>query len=120
MSTADVFVAVLAFAMGLAIAGLWTMLLATHQVPELRDHDVAIRYHLAAEYLLAAGLLAAGLATIAGASFATPLAAAAFGGLLYSSINSAGYYAKLGQRAFVTMFGVVEVLAVAGLVAVAR
>jgi hypothetical protein len=120
MSTADVFVVVLALAMGLAIAGLWTMLIATRQVPELRDHDRAIRFHIAAEYLLAAALLAAGAATISRASFATPLAAAAFGGLLYSSINSAGYYAKLGQRAFVAMFGVVDVLAVAGLVAVAR
>jgi hypothetical protein len=120
MTLGDVFVAVVALVMGVAIAALWSMLLLTHQVPELRDRDVAIRYHLAAEYLLAAGLLAAGAATIAGASFATPLAAAAFGGLLYSSINSAGHYAKLGQRAFVAMFGVVDVLAVAGLVAVAR
>jgi hypothetical protein len=120
VSTSDVFIALVALATGVAISGLWTMLLVTHQVPEIREHDIAIRYHLAAEYLLAAALLAAGAATISGASFATPLAAAAFGGLLYSSINSAGHYAKLGQRAFVAMFGVVDVLAVAGLVAVGR
>ena len=120
MMPSDWYVGILCVAMGIAIACLWVALLVTRQVPEIGAHDEAIYYHLSAELALAGGLLAAGIATIGRASFAVPLSAAALGGLLYSCVNSAGFYAKRGQRLMVAMFGVVVVLAFCGLVTLLR
>lgn len=95
---------------GVAIAALWTVLLATGQVPELAQGRRDIRFHLAAEYLTAALLVGAGVAVLATAgATATLLAAVAAGALLYTTINSAGYYADLGQWAVVAMFTVLTV-----------
>ena len=68
-----------------------------------------------AEYLLAGALLAAAIALAADTAFGEPLAAAALGGTLYSSINSAGYYARERDRPMMVSFGVVDALAVASL-----
>lgn len=95
---------------GVAIAGLWTVLLLTGRVPELDEGRRDILFHLGAEYLTAALLVGAGVAVLVTArSTATLLAAVAAGALLYTTINSPGYYADLGDWAMVAMFAVLAV-----------
>ncbi len=102
---------------GVAILGLWTFLIATHRVPELREGDRAIWFHIGAETLLGAGLLASGLLLLADdASWSRSLAAAALGGLVYSTINSSGYYARDGKWMAVASFALLTGLTLIALV----
>ena len=89
---------------GVSMIALWTFLLATGQIPELREARLQIASHLVAEFLTAVALLAAGLGTIAGRRWAGRGLLVALGMLLYTVINSAGYYAEAGDGAMVGMF----------------
>ncbi len=90
---------------GVAIAGLWAMLLTTGQVPELTEGRRDILFHIGAEFLTALLLIVAGIAILTvGSQVATVFAALAAGSLLYTTINSPGYYADLGEWAVVAMF----------------
>lgn len=110
------FVAWFAIATGVAIAGLWTMLLATRQVPELVAGRRDIRFHLGAELLTAALLVGAGVALlVAGGATARLLAGVASGALLYTTINSPGHYADVGQWQVVAMFAVLAGATVAAI-----
>lgn len=91
---------------GVAIAGLWTVLLATGQVPEVDEGRLDIWFHLAAELLTAALLVAAGAALLRRWARGRLLAAVALGALGYTTVNSAGYYADAGDWAMVGMFAV--------------
>ncbi len=116
------FVATFELIAGLGIVGLWTMLLVTRRVPEIRDRDRAIWFHLAAEYLLGLLLIASGslLLVVGGEPWVRVLAGVAIGAMLYSTINSPGYYARDGEWGAVAGFGVITVLGVvaAGLLVV--
>lgn len=107
------FVAWFEIVVGVSIAWLWTMLLSTGQVPEIAEGRRDIWFHLSAEVLTAMLLIAAGVAVLAaGGQTAGLLAAVAVGALLYTTINSAGYYADLAQWPMVTMFAVLTTAAV--------
>jgi hypothetical protein len=84
--------------------GMWTMFFATGQVPELDTEPIALAFHLVAEGLTAIALIAAGVALWRRKSWAKPLYLIAIGMLLYTAIVSPGYFAQLGQWAFVGMF----------------
>jgi hypothetical protein len=92
---------------GVAILGLWTVLLATGQVPEVEAGQADIWFHLAAEAVLATLLLVAGTAALRRSEVAPLLSGLAFGALVYSSVNSAGYYADRAEWAMVAMFAVI-------------
>jgi hypothetical protein len=108
---------ILSLVIGLAMLGVWAMLLARGEVAGLSDGSRAIRFHLAAEGLTAVLLIGAAVALMVGVSWAGPVAAVGLGAALYATINSPGYYADRGERAFVVMFLMLAVL-VAGAIAV--
>lgn len=90
---------------GASIAALWTMLLVTGQVPEIGQGRTDIWFHLVAELVTAVLLVAAGMALLtSGGPSAATLAALAAGALAYTTVNSAGHYAQLGQWPVVGMF----------------
>lgn len=98
---------------GLAIAGLWTMLLVTRQVPEIAEGRRDIWFHLGAELLTAVLLIVAGVALLTvGAHTASLVAALALGALLYTTVNSSGYYADLAKWDMVAMFALLTVATV--------
>lgn len=101
--------------------GLWAALIGTGGVPELETAPGEIGFHLAAELLTALALVLAGAGVWAGRAWAGRAYPVALGMLLYTTINSAGYYAGLGKLAVVGMF-VALVLATAAVawLAVAR
>lgn len=106
---------------GVAIAGLWAVLLATDQVPELTEGRRDILFHVGAELLTALLLIGAGIAVLtAGGQIASLVAAFAAGSLLYTTINSPGYYADLGQWSVVVMFTLLAAATVTTLVVLIR
>ncbi|KTG28346.1 hypothetical protein [Haloferax profundi] len=90
-------VAVYALVVGVAILGLWVGLVVTNQATELRTEPFSMFTHLVAEGLTAVTLLGAGIGLVRGTVWARPLSLVAFGMLLYAVINSAGYYAQIGE-----------------------
>jgi hypothetical protein len=91
---------------GVAMLGLWGMFYATGRIPELTTAPYEIGYHLAAETLTALALVTAGVGLFRCHAWAWRLYPVALGMLLYTVINSAGYYAQLGEIAMVGMFTV--------------
>ena len=92
---------------GIAIVGLWSMLVATRQVPQIAEGKCDIWFHLVAELLTAVALIVGGVwLLVAGTTGARTLSAVALGALLYTAVNSPGYYADRGDWATVAMFGV--------------
>ncbi len=90
----------------------WLFFLATGNVPELETEPLAITFHLAAELIAAAALVIAGVALLRGVRWARPAALTALGMLLYTVVNSAGYFAEQRVWAMVAMFGVLLVVSV--------
>jgi hypothetical protein len=91
---------------GVGMAAFWAMLLLTRSVPEVEMGDKEIWFHIAAEYLTAAALAAAGVATIVApeARWSAVVSAAAFGALVYTLIQSPGYYVERRNPPMVAMF----------------
>jgi hypothetical protein len=100
------FSSVVSIAIGVGMAGFWTMSLASRSVPEVRAGSREIWFHVTAEMLTAAALVAAGLGTIAApeAQWSVLLAAAAFGALVYTLIQSPGFYVEHRNPAMLGMF----------------
>ena len=105
---------------GAAVAGLWTLLLATGQVPEVQAGQVDIWFHVAAELTMAAALLAGGIAVLRATPRGPLLSAFALGWLAYSAVNSPGYYAESGEWAVVAMFAVIVAAAAAAFARLAK
>ncbi len=94
-----------------ALMGLqWGFFLATGNVPELETEPLAIAFHLAAELATAIALIVAGSSLLRRARWVRPVTLLALGMLLYTVINSAGYFAEQGVWGMVGMFGVLLVL----------
>ena len=91
---------------GAAMAALWTVLVVAGEVPEIPAGQLDIYFHLAAELITAGLLVAAGTTLLRrGLARGRLLSAFALGALLYTTVNSPGYYADLGEWAPVVMFG---------------
>lgn len=98
---------------GVGILGFWLFAVASRRVPEIDQGDRAIWFHMTAEVVIGLALVAGGvvLLVVGGEPWSRTLAAAAAGGMAYSTINSPGYYAREGTWGVVVSFGVLTVLA---------
>ena len=99
------FAGIFSLVVGLLMVGQWAASLATGQVPELKTAPMAIGFHLAAEILTALALVLAGLAILKKLHWGRTLFLVAGGMVLYSIINSPGYFAQRGQWPMVALFG---------------
>ena len=108
--------AIYSIIVGFAMIGIWVMLLATGQDPELQTElqtiPIAIRMAITADFLTAAVLLIGGFGLIANRDWAVKVFLLSMGFLLYSVVNAAGLYGQRGDLAFISMFSVIFVLAV--------
>lgn len=84
----------------------WIFFLVTGAVPELQTTPWAFGFHISAELLLALALITGGITTLRSNSSGNKILLVALGMAIYSEINSPGYFAQLGQWAFVVMFAV--------------
>ena len=86
---------------------MWVMFYVTNQIPELETAPFAIAMHLIAELITALLLILSGLLLFRNYSNAIVVYACAYGALLYSVINSSGYFMDPFDIAMVTMFTVI-------------
>ena len=101
-----------AIVLGLGIIGLWIMLLATKQVPELKTEKIEIIFHITAESVMGILSLVSGILLLLNLNWAVYLFIMAMGLVTYAVINSAGYYAQKKELAFVIMFAVILVTSI--------
>jgi hypothetical protein len=103
---------------GVSILAFWAVFISTGRVPEIEAGERGIWFHVAAEVVTGLLLTAAGLrSTRRPARF---LSALALGTLLYTSINSPGYYADTDEWPMVVMFGVLFAITAVAIVLVFR
>ena len=101
-----------AIVIGIGILGLWLMLYRTNQIPELETAPVEIKYHLTAEVVMGLLSLISGILLLMNLTWASSFFILAMGFIIYSIINSAGYYAERKQWSFVLMFGIILIVSV--------
>jgi hypothetical protein len=107
------FTAWYAILIGAMMFAQWGFFLGAGLVPELETEPYRIWFHLAAEAVTAAALIASGMGLLQGQPWARPAALLALGMLIYTVIQSPGYFAQQGEWGMVAMFAVVMVLALA-------
>jgi hypothetical protein len=111
------YLVVLMLGSGAGILGFWAFMVGTRKVPEIREGKPAIWFHIGAEVLLAVLLIAGAIALLVEAGTAQlALAGMGLGALLYTAINSPGYYVDLGQPVIVGMFAGLVALSGLGIV----
>jgi len=109
-----------AFVIGAGMLGMWGMLLATGQVPEVETEPVRLTFHLAAEAMTAITLIVAGLGITRRATWGRSAYLLAMGMLAYTLVVSPGYYAQAGDLAFVAMFAAFGLGGVVALIGIWR
>ena len=102
-------------AVGLMIIGLWVMLISTGQVPYLDTPQMEIKLHIVTEIITALMLIIGGVSILKGWSLKRKFPYIALGMLLYSILNSSGYYIDLGETGMAAMFAVLLFCTVAAL-----
>lgn len=93
--------------------GAWIMFYVTDNIPELETAPVQIGMHLMAEFVTAALLIVSGLAIIKNKEWAFKLYLFSMGMLVYTLIQSPGYFLQQGEIALAGMFVVLFVIALA-------
>ena len=105
---------------GVMIISLWVMLISTGSVTEFTEEPLDISFHIAAEFLTAVLLLSSGIGLIKKNKWSMQLSYISLGALLYTIINSSGYYAQRSEPVFLIMFGVLFIFTSTILVLLAK
>jgi len=113
-----VFSGVFGIVVGLGMIGQWAASYLGGNIPELKTEPIRIAFHLAAEMLTAAILIAGGLMLLLGAASGQTVFLVACGMLFYTCIVSPGYFAQQGNWTWLVMFSVLIVLGVAAVIAI--
>ena len=103
--------AVYSLLMGLSMFGMWTMFWIVGEIPELETEPIRIGMHLAAEFVTAVLLIAGGIALLKSWKHSINLFQFSMGMLIYTLIQSPGYFAEQGELAFVAMFTIFLLIA---------
>lgn len=92
--------------MGVSMIGMWLMFWSTGEIPELETEPIRIGAHLAAEFATAFLLITAGVSILKRCEIGLNLFQVSMGMLIYTLIQSPGYFAQQADIEFVVMFGV--------------
>ena len=92
-----IFYAGFAVLVGLSMIAIWIMLLITNQVSELVTSPLTITFHLIAEFVTGISLIVGGIALYGKHVLGVKIYLVSLGMLLYTVINSSGYYAQRGD-----------------------
>lgn len=111
MSAIRTTAAAFAIFIGIAMIGMWAILLLAGQVPEWSGRPIETTIHLTAEIITALFLVASGAGLVTRQKWARDVYLFSMGLLMYSVIQAAGYYIQRGQLTFVGMFAVFALLA---------
>ena len=114
------YVALYNILVGLMMTGMWIMLISTGQVPYLDTPQVEIKLHIITEVATAFSLILGGVSIIKEWAVRHTLPYVSHGMLLYTIMNSSGYYIDLGDTAMVAMFSVLLVCTIVSLIVYSR
>jgi hypothetical protein len=95
--------------LGVAVIGLWTLILAGGPLPEGR---IELGFHLYAEFAMAVICLVSGVMLLRGKPFAVETSMGGLGMVTYSVVNAAGYYGQKGETGIMVMFILLSCLTV--------
>ncbi len=109
-------VAAYSVVVGVLMIGFWGFLVGTGQA-ELKERPWDMRLHLTAEGTTGLLLIASGVGSFTALPGESIIAPVALGMLLYTVINSPGFYAGRGNRPMVAMFVVLAILTVVAIAA---
>lgn len=101
------FAATYSILVGISMIGLWTMLFLNNEIPEISSTPIAISMHIAAEMVTAILLIFSGIGLLFKKIWGLQTYMFSMGMLVYTLIQSPGYYAEKGEWAFVVMFAVI-------------
>lgn len=105
-------VSVYSLTMGSLMLLLWLGFWVAGAIPEMADKPWEIAMHLTAEFTTAGLLIASGIGLLLDARWAVRVNVFASGMLVYSLIQSPGYYLERSAPIFVLMFAVAFLLTV--------
>ncbi len=97
---------------GLLMIGQWLFFILSGNVPEFSITPIEISMHISVEILTALLLLITGYRLLKNKVKSIKWNLLAQGMLIYTVINSSGYFAQLGQWPFVLMFAVLLVFSI--------
>jgi peptidoglycan/LPS O-acetylase OafA/YrhL len=92
---------------GVGIIGLWVMLLSTNQVPELETALAEIVMHIIIEVLMGIMAIISGVKLIKQCNLYREVCLITNGLLIYSVVNSSGYYIQRSNFPMIVMFGLI-------------
>ena len=102
----------------------WTSDIVRRRIPSQEDEPVSGRgffdmiFHWTAEFTTAFILIVAGIGLILGSTWGLTVYLVAMGMLIYTAINSTGFFAQQRKWSMVGVFAVILILAVIGLILV--
>jgi hypothetical protein len=105
---------------GISMILMWLVFYFTGSIPELATEPARITMHLAAEFATAIVLIIAGWGLLKAKRLGVQIYLLATGALLYTMIQSPGYFLQTGEPGFVVMFAVLIILAVLFLTKIVR
>lgn len=106
-------IALYSFITGAVMIGMWFSMARGGLIKEMESRPIEMRAHILVELLTASLLILSSLLLFL--DMGRELSFLALGMLLYTIINSAGYYAQEEEMAMVTMFIVLGVLTMASI-----
>ncbi len=97
---------------GAGIIGLWMMLLGTDQVPELETAKAEIIMHIIIEITMGLMALLTSFLMLKKSKLFKEVCLLTNGLLIYSVVNSSGYYMRSGDDVFVLMFAMILIFCI--------
>ena len=94
---------------GLSIIGMWLMFYFTGSISELDTEPARIIMHLMAEFVTALALIVGGWGQLKLKAWGEKLYLLATGALIYTIIQSPGYFLQTGEVGFVVIFNQIEI-----------
>jgi hypothetical protein len=95
---------------GVLMLGQWSFFILSGNVVEFNTTPIEISFHISIEVLTALVLLITGYRLLKDRNNSIKWNILAQGMLIYTVVNSSGYFAQLGQWPFVLMFAVLLIL----------
>jgi hypothetical protein len=102
--------AIYSIIVGISMFMMWIMFYLIGSIPELTTEPARIVLHIFAELAAAAALIAAGFGLLKLKAWSHQLYLLATGALIYTMIQSPGYFLQNGELGFVVMFAVLLIL----------
>ena len=116
------FASIYVILVGVSIIGYWILFsfrkqtLSQQMDTTITRGRIEMRFHVVAELLAAALLIVAGVFLLSKSAWGREVFLIAIGMLVYTTINSAGYFAQIRQKSMVLIFIIVFILSVVSLV----